>query len=127
MLIVAVTSGAAIRSYIRSEARSKREAGYQSSLQRYSQNLKPGLSRQEVEKYIRAHGDSFIQMCCIVNPSAPADLIGVGKEEAPWYCSETHVSIAFEFAAVEAHYPLNAGDSDVLKEVRLFYQLGGCL
>ena len=126
-VIIAASAGAAFRSHVRSEAKKKREAVYESTLQAYSQNLKPGLTRKEVEGYLRVKGTAFTQMCCIEERSAFADLVQIGKEDAPWYCSEHYVRIAFEFAAAESHNPIKAYDTDVLKTVTIFHQLGGCL
>jgi hypothetical protein len=50
--ILIVSAGAALRSHTKSEAKRKREAAYESTLGAYSQNLKPGLTRKEVEEYI---------------------------------------------------------------------------
>jgi hypothetical protein len=48
-VIVVVSSAIALRSTLKAEAKKKREAGYQSVLQAYSQNVKPGLTRTVVE------------------------------------------------------------------------------
>jgi len=126
-VIIAVSAGAAIRSRIKSAAKKKREAVYESTLQAYSQNLKPGLTRKEVEEYLRAKGTYFTQMRCIKERSALADLVKIGEEDAPWYCSEHWVHIAFEYAAVEPHNSLKAYDTDVLKTITIFHEWGGCL
>jgi hypothetical protein len=130
--IIVISSGVAVRSHIKSEARKtdarkKREAVYESTLQAYSQDLNPGLTRKEVEEYLRAKGTGFKQMCCVLERSAFADLVKVGREDAPWFCSENYVYIAFEFAATEPHDSLISYASDELKKVRVFRQLGGCL
>jgi cytosine/adenosine deaminase-related metal-dependent hydrolase len=125
--IVVALSAAALRHVSRAEAKKKREAAYQSALQAYSRNLRPGLTRKEVEDDFRTRHISFGQICCVEDRSAFADLIRVGQEDAPWYCSENYVYIAFEFTAVEPHHPLKAYDTDSLKTVTLFRQLGGCL
>jgi hypothetical protein len=125
--IIAILSGAAVRSHIKSEARKKREAVYESTLQAYSQNLKAGLTRKEVEEYLRAKGTGFTQMCCVLERSAFADLVKVGEEDAPWFCSENYVYIAFEFAATEPHKSFKSYDSDGLKKVSIYRELGGCL
>ena len=122
----------------KTETMKKRDAAYQSALQAYSQNLQPGLTRREVENYLRVRDISFGQMCCVDERSAFADLVKVGQEDAPWYCSEYYVYVAFEFVAAESHprwgtflwdsrARANLDDSDVLKKVRIFRKLGGCL
>lgn len=109
-------------------AKAKREAGYQAALKEYSSELKPGLTRKEVESYLRARSVRFTQMCCVDQPrDAWADLVKVGEELAPCYCNEDNVDVAFEFRATEQHRLQKSIDSDVLESVRIFRQLGGCL
>jgi hypothetical protein len=130
VVAIVVVFGAVLRSYFRSEAKNRREAAYQSALQSYSENLKPGLARKDVENYLRARNTSFSHMCCL-GEHYYVDLAKVGEEAAPWYCSEAYVYVAFEFAAVEPHDPLSgshfARDSDVLKRIEIFRPLTGCL
>ena len=117
----------ALRSYIKSEAKKKREAGYQSALQAYSHDLRPGLTRPQVENHLRSKGARFTQMCRVDERSALADLVKFGEEDHPLYCSEHYVFVAFEFAGTESQQPFRPYESDVLKRVRIFHQLGGCL
>ncbi len=105
----------------------KREAAYQSKLQSYAEALKPGMTRKNLEDYLRAKGVAFGQLCCIDEPSAYADLVKIGKEKHPWYCEEHNVYIAFQFAAVEPHKGWEAFDSDILKRITIFHKLEGCL
>jgi len=126
--IIAVSSAIYLRDVFKTGARKRRESAYQAALQTYSQNLKPGLNRKDVESYLRARNIGFTQMCCVLERSAFADLVKVGQEDAPWYCSEQYIYIAFEFRAAEAHSlqsPIY--DSDRLKTVEIFPQLSGCL
>jgi hypothetical protein len=108
-------------------AKKKREAAYQAALQSYSEVLRPGMTRKNLEDYLRGKGTGFQQMCCVDERSAYADLVRIGKEKHPWYCSEHNVYVAFQFAAVEPHDALHAYDSDVLKRVTIFHWLEGCL
>jgi len=128
VVIVALFVAVAVVRYFRSKAKNQREASYRSALQIYSQSLKPGLTRKEVEEYFRGKGVTFGQMCCIEERSAFADLVKVGEEAHPWYCSEHFVYIAFQFAATKPG-PLGKlyDDTDVLKKVTIYHQLGGCL
>jgi hypothetical protein len=109
------------------QAQRKREAGYQVALQGYSQMLRLGMTRKDVEDQIRTKGITFQQICCIDERSAYADLLRIGKEGAPWYCSEQNIYIAFQFSALEPHMPVTAYDSDVLKRITIFRWLEGCL
>ena len=51
VVTIALSSAVALRSHIKSEAKQKREAVYQTALRAYSQNLKPGLARKQVEDF----------------------------------------------------------------------------
>ncbi len=108
-------------------AQQKREAAYQSSLHSYSQAFRPGMTRKEVEDRLRTKGVAFQQMCCIDERSADVDLVRIGREKAPWFCSEQNIYIALQFAAVEPHEPWRVYDSDALKRITIFRWLEGCL
>lgn len=85
------------------------------------------MTRKNVEDYFRSKDIHVTQMCCIDERTAYADLVRIGKEKHPWYCSEHNVYVAFQFAAVEPHTSFRAHDSDVLKKVTIFHWLEGCL
>ena len=123
-LVLFVTTGSHV---LPQSAQKKREAAYQAKLQAYSEVLKPGMTRKEVEAYLRAKDTAFGQLCCIDKGSAFADLVKIGKEKHPWYCEEHNVYVAFQFSAVEPHKPYEAYDSDTLKQITIFHKLEGCL
>jgi hypothetical protein len=118
-----------IRGVIDHRAERQRQAEYQSVLNAYSGALKYGNTRREVESYLRLRGHSFQQMCCVrVRRNAYADLVRIGKEKAPWYCSENNIYMAFEFETTEPHgFNPDARDSDRLENITLFPWLEGCL
>jgi hypothetical protein len=128
-LIITIILSALVLSHTRAAAKSEREVGYQAGLLAYSNDLKPGLTRREVEDYLRARNASFKNECCLGHENYYADLVHIGEERAPWYCSEEHVYVAFEFSAVEKHDLASffAKDSDVLKRVEIFQPDTGCL
>jgi len=104
-----------------------REAAYQSALRSYSDDLKPGTRRKDVENYLRAKGVPVIQMGGRSGRSdlTRSDLTKIGREDAPWYCSEYNVYVMFKFDATDPTGILS--DSDHLKEVTIFRWLEGCL
>jgi len=127
-LILVVLSAIVVGYVLRMQAQKKREGAYQSALHSYSEVLRPGMTRKEVEDYLRSKGIEFGPMCCIDERSAFADLVRIGKESAPWFCSEHNVYVAFQFAAVELHDNLpSRHDSDTLKRITIFRWLEGCL
>jgi hypothetical protein len=106
----------------------KREAAYQRALLLYSNDIKPGLSRKQVESYLHGKNAAYRHMCCVgKHQAAWADLVRIGQEGAPWFCEENNVYVAFEFAAVEQHDFWEARDSDRLEQVSIFHWLEGCL
>lgn len=109
-------------------AKQKREVGYQAALQSYSDALKPGATRKSVEDYLQAKGVKSLKMCCIFERSAEAELVKIGEEKHPWYCSEHNVYIAFQFVD-EAHEGGLASDtdSDKLKSITVYHWLEDCL
>jgi hypothetical protein len=119
----------AIKSVVTKRAERKRQTEYEAGLKEYSGALKPGMSRREVESYLRLRGHSFRQMCCIAVPrNAYADLVKIGEEKAPWYCNKYNVYVAFEFETTEPHgMRTDARDSDRLETISLFPWLEECL
>lgn len=127
--------GTGTRLAIKKRSAQKREAAYQSALSEYQRALRPGMTRKEVEDDLRAKNADFSQMCCVeLSDSAKRhtwdDLVKIGEEEHPWFCSEHLVYVAFQFTdhvQIENGYSTKDDDSDVLKAVSIFHQLGGCL
>lgn len=112
-------------------AAQQREVSYQAALRSYSDALKAGMLRQDVEAYLRHNGKAYRQMCCMESPWSNAwdDLTPIGSEHAPWFCEAHNVYVGFAFVDPKADPKrLPAGhDSDVLREVRIFHRLEGCL
>jgi hypothetical protein len=54
-----------IRHGLKRQARMKREAAYQIALNSYTQVLKPGMTRKEVEDYLHQKNVEFQRMCCV--------------------------------------------------------------
>jgi hypothetical protein len=114
----------------------EREAYYQTILAKYTSELKPGMSREQVEQRIQSDGKWFGQMCCVANirgqytSSVEAgwdDLVKIGEESPPWFCSENNVYIAFEFNPKSPGELSKTNASDILKRVSVFQRLEVCL
>jgi hypothetical protein len=113
------------RSIFNARAQARREAAYQSALHFYSQALHPGSTRKDVEMFLKANRTRFEQICCIKGVPGYSDLVKIGEEEHPWYCSENYVFIALQFAEVPPFFQPH--DTDVFRGVSMFRRLGGCL
>ena len=121
-----------VRKVAKSHARRKREAGYQSTLNSYSQALKPGMTRKEVENYLREKNLEFRQMCCVdfrEGQKVPwDDLVKIGEEDAPWYCSSNNVYVVFQFTKdLQFKGMWRADDLDHLEAVTIYRSLETCL
>jgi hypothetical protein len=128
LFIVRRTVGVGPRYALKKKARQKREAGYESTLLSYSQVLKPGMNRKEVEDYLHGKNITVRQMCCVaaneLSKRSWDDLTKIGQEDAPWFCSENNVYVAFQFNDHGQHGPHeDANDLDTLKAVSIYHWL----
>jgi hypothetical protein len=127
-VIAVIVAGYAIWSVFDNRAQMTRKREYTAILQSYSAALKPGMNRMEIENFFHARNIAFRQMCCVdVRRDAYADLVKIGKERAPWFCSENNVYIAFEFASIQTHPTTEALGSDRLLSIREYPWLEECL
>jgi hypothetical protein len=116
------------------QAKRKREVAYQAALGSYTQVLKPGMTRKEVEDYFHGQNISFKQMCCVEATELSKrkswdDLIKIGEEATSWFCSENNVYLAFQFVddGKQQTNGWKADDFDTLKSITLFHWLEGCI
>jgi hypothetical protein len=127
-VIIGIVAVAA-ESLIRGRAERKRQVSYQDVLRGYTAKFNPGIERREVESTLANQGRSFQQMCCLINENRNAleDIVKIGSEPKPWYCSENGEYLVFEFdSPVESEYA-KAQPSDRLRAIKLSQWLGGCL
>jgi hypothetical protein len=106
----------------------EREAGYRGALKAYSAALHSGMTRKDVEDYLRSKNTRFTWAWTAFGgrkESQYADLVKIGEESAPWYCSEANVYVAFEFRDVNGFN--RQTDSDVLQRIEIFRPYSGCL
>jgi len=125
-LILAAVASSACRGAAR-RAQAKREVAYQQTLQKYSGEFTAGMSRKEIEGRLQAQNIQFLSMCCAEERVGMDDLVKIGSEEHPWYCSEHNVYVAFEFTAAKPTDVFTASDADRLRKVTIFHWLEGCL
>ena len=140
-MIVAAAAVIAISLWIVQHGRdrheaAKRESGYQTVLAQYTVELKPGMTREQVERHLQTNGKRFRQMCCVANfkgeyvsfdRAGYDDLVKIAEESAPFVCSENNVYIAFEFNPKSEGELSDTNVSDILKRVSVFHQLEGCM
>ena len=133
LLLVIALSALVLRHFSQKRTQEKREAGYQSAVRSYSEVLRPGMPRKEVEDYLRARNVEFRQMCCVetsnrFSTNVYDDLTKIGQEDAPWFCSEKNVYVAFQFTGPQRNTSGPTADaSDRLRAVTLYRWLEGCM
>ena len=125
--LVIAASALAVRSGIQARASRKREIGYESEFRTYSEALHPGITRKELEEYLRSKNTDFTWAFTAYGGrrvSQYADLVKIGEETTSWYCGKASVYLAFEFSGLEK---FKQNDSDVLERIELFRPDTGCL
>jgi hypothetical protein len=132
LLLLVALSTMGIRHIGKMRARKRREVAYHIALQSYQQVLKPGMTRRLVEDYFRTRNTAFRQMCCVdgnLRKHSLDDLVKIGEEEAPWFCSENNVYVAFQFSDGPGLHDKwwGSDDSDMLKSVLIYHWLENCL
>jgi hypothetical protein len=86
----------------------------------YSQVLKPGMTRKEVEDYLRANKIQFSQLCCVDGSHKHSfdDLVKIGTLHIPVPCGDTSYYAAFIFNDQTQHPPVRFLQSDDLDTLR---------
>jgi hypothetical protein len=129
ILVAVALSAFAIESALGRRATQRRQASYDALLREYSTALRPGAQRREVEAMLTSRGRSFQQMCCLLNENRNAleDIVKIGSEPKPWYCSENDMYLVFGFDSMpDPQFP-KAHPDDGLRRIALSPWLGGCL
>jgi|SRR5690348_1800882 hypothetical protein len=124
-----------IRYELKHREQIRRQTEYQAALSEYIQALKPGMTRRQVEDYIQSNNAKFTHTCCVDSSETAKrhtwdDLVRIGQEEHPWFCSEHNVYIAFQFTDHEqqnAGFQMEDNDLDKLKAVTIYHSMEGCL
>jgi len=131
VLIAVALVAFGVRHVLEKRSERRREIAYQSAFRSYSERLRPGMTRKEVEDYLRAGNIRFQQMCCVdhnLSTGVWDDLTKIGQEDAPWFCSENNVYVAFQFSGPKRNgVGWSADPSDTLRAVSVYHWLEGCL
>jgi len=97
----------------------------------FSQVLKPGMTRKDVEDYFRANKIQFGQMCCVEdeNKHSYDDVIEIGTRHFPVPCGDNSYYVAFIFNDQTQHPPvgfLQAEDLDTLRSITTVHWVDDC-
>jgi hypothetical protein len=132
LLIVAAVVAEVVH-YREGSAQEKRERMYRQIVESYSLLFTPGTTREQVEGYLHSRNIPIQHMCCVDfkahSHDVFDDLVKIGQEKAPWFCSEKNIYVAFQFdrrpLPSSGSEPVEA--SDRLINVSIFRWLEGCL
>jgi hypothetical protein len=99
-----------------------REIRYSRTVRSYSAVVKPGMTRSQVDSYLRARDPNVElgKICCFAAGDAPADLLRIATENRSWPCIERDIYVAFEFQEDSPRPGLVSNPNDRLKQVFLF-------
>ncbi len=127
-LIAAILlSALAVWNGIRDAARKKREIGYTTALKAYSKAIHPGMTRKEVEEYLRSENTQFSWVYTafeVKGESQYADIVKIGGRACSRYCSEAYVYVALEFSPRK---DFEQTATDILQRIEIFRPYSGCL
>ena len=131
MVVVFTFVVIAIHNVREKRSQQKRDVAYQTALRSYSEVIKPGMTRKEVEDLLHARNKTFRQMCC-VDIKKPMgvwdDLVKIAQEDPPWICGAKNIYIAFQFAGTRPQSaPPSSEPSDRLAVVTVYPHLEDCL
>ena len=126
LLALALTALFLLPTYAQSR-KQKREAHYQAALQAYSELIKIGATRKEVEETLRSKNTAFGQICCVEPGTTFADLITIGKEKHPWYCESHTVYVAILYVATDPNAPNTIKETDTVQKLTIWHHLDGCM
>ena len=97
----------------------------------YSQVLKPGTTRKDVEDHLRANKVEFFRGCCAKGSDGHSldDLVKIGTQHFPVPCGDTSYYVAFIFNEQTQHPPTRipqADDLDTLRSITKFQWVDDC-
>jgi tRNA(Ile)-lysidine synthase TilS/MesJ len=122
--IVIVLALANIRSFMRAKQKQQeRQGSYRAKVDVYRSILKPGITREQVEAYLRQTGAPYQRSCCEAGDFS--DRTRIGHEAPGWVCRNWDVYVEFKFAGAAGNEAA-AAPGDTLQQIDLF-QNGSCL
>jgi hypothetical protein len=128
-LVITVATAVWLSVHLR-DVRMKRERAihYEQKLRSYTDVLSPGATRKRVEDVLRARGIQYERVSGFDTSHVYADLVEIGTEPAPWYCSKNNVYVKFAFDAADPGLnQISDSDRDVLLSIAVTPWLQDCL
>jgi tRNA(Ile)-lysidine synthase TilS/MesJ len=112
-----------IRSFVLSKQKEQqRQSSYRARVDVYRSVLKPGITRQQVEAYLRQTGAPYQRSWC--EAGVFSDRTRIGHEAPGWVCRNWDVFVELKFSGGDGNETV--APEDTLKQIDLF-QNGSCL
>lgn len=128
LLVIVAGSAVWLRTHLRAvRLKQERAVFYQRTLRSYTAALSPGITRKRVEGELHARGVQYQRVSGFDVTSAYADLVKIGTEPAPWYCSKNNIYIKFAFDAANPGHGSSDSELDVLRTIAITPWLQDCL
>ena len=122
--IVIVLALGNLQSFVRAKQKEQqRQASYRAKVDVYRSILKPGITRAQVEGYLRQTGAPYQRSCC--EAGVFSDRTRIGHEAPGWVCRNWDVYVEFKFAGKDGNERA-ATPEDTLQQIDLL-QNGSCL
>ncbi len=109
----------------RTRLRQQREAGYQTTLSTYQQDLQPGQTRAQVETYLRSKNITAEQ--AQYGASNWDKFVKIGQEHSSRFCSHDDIDVRLAFTPSGTTPQAPATPNDTLTQVSLFTWSRDCL
>ena len=126
LFIIAVVLGTlvfvGIRYFGKVREAAKQEKVCQSTLQSYRQILKPGMTRNEVEEYLRSKNIEFLRL-------QGDDISKIGEDDSLiWFCGRPDVFLQFQFtASPQEDSQMDGNGGDKLNDIEIIRKGSGCV
>ncbi len=128
LLVLLLGAAAWLWARHRREQKIRDEAAYQAIVRQYEKDLREGMSRAEVENYLEGRHVKATLICCVAEYRGTYDeIVKVGVEGAPWYCTQIGVYVGLQFNGSATAAPALATPMDTLRKVSLFRRGEDCL
>jgi hypothetical protein len=105
--------------------RDLRYVQYQTVLRSYADEIKPGMSRSDVEDALRQKNVSFLPVK-FMDPGLD-DLITIGHEDPTGFCTTNDVDVKIHFNSASEGTDAKSLPTDQVESVKLFEWPRGCL
>jgi hypothetical protein len=127
-MLVVIVAGIAIWLGVHALLKRARDVAFEQKLRSYTEALSPGSTRKRVEDELRRRGTLYGRVYGFDRTNAYADLVKIGSESAPWYCSHNNIYIKFQFDAADPGLSgVSQSGSDVLRSIAVTPWLQDCL